>query len=218
MCIRDRYQPTGPGNTPNGDATVDGEYLSKLHGSDEVRSSSTEVVPEQQLSPATKKSTHYTTIGPDRLKTNNVSPSGIVPSLLVIAGLVISIGTLLAFTNWYNQPRSADELLELIEDAKLTPGSDWGQASKEMQEFLDRFPEHQQFSAVQDYYNSLKGQRDEQQFLKSLNNDLDLLPIAKITLSQILKSDTSSPREKITQLNHFITLYAARKDDEVASE
>ena len=87
-----------------------------------------------------------------------------------------------------------------------------------MQEFLDRFPEHQQFSAVQDYYNSLKGQRDEQQFLKSLNNDLDLLPIAKITLSQILKSDTSSPREKITQLNHFITLYAARKDDEVASE
>ena len=57
------------------------------------------------------------------------SSSGVVASLLVLVALLIGIGGLFAFTNWINQPRSAEELLEVISEARLTP-SRLGQASK----------------------------------------------------------------------------------------
>ncbi len=211
------YIPTGQ---QNDNATIDGDYLSQIENSAGLQDSPGNVITDsetQQSRPAADP-THYTTIGPEHLKSENESPAGIVASLLVLVALIAGLGVLLAFTNWYNQPRSAEELLEIIDDAKLTPGSDWGQASKEMQEFLKRFPEHQQFSLVQNHYNTLKNERDEQRFLKSLENNLSQLPIPKVTLRQILESDTFSPSERIIQLKHFVTLYEAQKNDPVVAE
>ena len=62
-----------------------------------------------------------------------------------------------------------------------------------MQEFLERFPDHQQFPTVETHYNGLKDERNEQRFLKSLESDLKELPIAKVTLRQILESEIFHP-------------------------
>ncbi len=199
------------------DVTIEGQYLSEFeHDSeDSVTLADPSLFPQQQAKNQHDK-THYTAIEQDRFKSENESPSGVLASLLVLATLVVGIGALLAFTNWYNQPRTAEELLEIIEEARITPGSDWGQASQEMQEFLERFPEHQEFPLVETHFNTLKDERNEQRFLKSLEVDPRELPIAKVTLRQILRSDSLSPSELASKLEHFVTLYESRKDQEVA--
>ena len=199
------------------DVTIDGQYLSEIqnHSEASLTQADSSHLSQQQAENQRGK-THYTAIEQDRFKSENESPSGVLASLLVLATLVVGIGTLLAFTNWYNQPRTAQELLEIIEEARITPGSDWGQASQEMQEFLERFPEHQEFLLVETHYNNLKDERNDQRFLKSLEVDPGELPIAKVTLRQILGSDGLSPSELADKLEHFVTLYESRKDQEVA--
>lgn len=199
------------------EVTIEGHYLSKIQNlpEDSVTQADSSLLPQQQAENQHDK-THYIAIEQDRFKSNNDSPTGIFASLLVLATLVVGLGALLAFTNWYNQPRTADELLEVIEEARITPGSDWGQASKEMQEFLKRFPDHQQFPSIETHYNALQDERNEQRFLKSLESDLKELPIAKVTLRQILESENLSPGELAGKLKHFVTLYESRKDQEVA--
>ena len=208
------YIPTGQQDNPNTNITIDGEYLSNIEDSD--RESATEPNPDhlkQQSPEKPSELPQYTKVEQDLSAYNNDSPSGILASLIVVSLLVVGVGGLLAFTNWYNHPRKAEELLGIIEDAKLTPGSDWGQASQEMQEFLDRFHDHPQFGLVQDHYNTLRNERDEQRFLKSMEGELEQLPIATITLRQILDNETLSSEETITQLKYFVTIYDARQED-----
>lgn len=199
------------------EVTIEGHYLSEIQNlpEDSDTQADSSLLPQQQAEKQGGK-THYIPIERDRFKSNDESPTGIFASLLVLVVLVVGLGALLAFTNWYNQPRTADELLEIIEEARITPGSDWGQASREMQEFLERFPDHQQFPTVETHYNGLKDERNEQRFLKSLESDLKELPIAKVTLRQILESENLSPDELVNNLEHFVTLYESRRDSEVA--
>ena len=211
------YTPTGQQDTPNTNITIDGEYLSKIEDSNRQSATATNPDNLKQLSPdRPSELPQYTKVEQDLSASNNDSPSGILASLIVVSLFVVGVGGLLAFTNWYNHPREAEELLGIIEDAKLTPGSDWGQASQEMQEFLDRFPDHPQFGLVQDHYNTLKNERNEQQFLKSMEGKLEQLSIAKITLRKILDNETLSSEQTITQLKHFVTIYEAREEDKTA--
>ena len=106
-------------------------------------------------------------------------------------------------------------MLEVISEARLTPGADWGQASKEMKEFIERFPGHDQFSVVENYYNTLRDEREERRFLDTLDDDLANMPAVKITLIQILEQEASNPSLVITKLEHFIALYKVREQDEV---
>ena len=203
----------------NANVTVDGEYFSKIEDSNQ--DSATEKAPDfqkQQSPEDASELPQYTKIERDLSASNNDSPSGVLASLIVVSLFVIGIGGLLAFTNWYNHPRKAEELLGVIEDAKLTPGSDWGQASQEMEEFLDRFPEHPQFGSVKDHYITLKDERAEQQFLKSLEGTLKQLPVAKLTLWKILNNENLSSEETITQLKHYVTIYDAGEKEQMVTD
>ena len=196
--------------------TIDGEYLSNISEFDaEHTLAESDYQDHAKASVGPSKPSHYTDVKNDRLVDEEQSSSGVVASLLVLVALLIGIGGLFAFTNWINQPRSAEELLEVISEARLTPGADWGQASKEMKEFIERFPGHDQFSAVENYYNTLRDEREERRFLDTLDDDLANMPAVKITLIQILEQEASNPGLVITKLEHFIALYKVREQDEV---
>ncbi len=87
-----------------------------------------------------------------------------------------------------------------------------------MEEFLARFPEHPQFGAVKDHYNTLKNEREEQQFLKSLKGTLKQSPVVKLTLGTILNNENLSSEETITQLKHYVTIYDAGEKDQMVAD
>ena len=197
----------------NHENTIDGQYSEEFSPSADPPTVSDEQFHQQDNTGPEGEQTHYTTVERDRFESEKSRPSGVLASLLVLMALIVGVGGLLVFTNWYNQPKSADQLLEIINDAQITPGSDWGQASVEMREFIQRFPEHARFQEVEDYYNKLKSEREEQRFLKWLESTSSEMSVAKLTLRGILKQESDSPEKMMELLENFITLYQNRADD-----
>ena len=109
-----------------------------------------------------------------------------VASVLIALGFLVTIGGIFGFTWWMNRPPTAEELLDHIREARIEPGSDWVQANVEMKDFIQRFPNHQQYEHIKSLHDELAAQRNLQKYIDKLSDQTDSLDVVELQLLDIL--------------------------------
>ena len=156
---------------------------------------------------------HFTRVDPTRTQEKNSQKRGVFASILVAMGFLAVFGGIFAFANHINRAATAEELLEHIFQAKIEPGSDWGQTHTEMREFVERFPNHDKHDEIQQLYDALSTERDLQKYIDKLSRKTETLSVVELQLLTILHTATDDPQAGVVQLETFIATYDAFKSD-----
>jgi len=146
-----------------GKPTKEGSYTGIEENKNEPdEEMSTEAMVSKIDIPVTPPATHYTQVQPGQ-ETGKKSGSR-VSSLLQVLVLLVA-GIVLALATWYMlQPPSADQLIERIHAA--AESADQGSrasnlhAQKDIQEFLSRYPDHEQAGRLRQLRQRLKENQD----------------------------------------------------------
>jgi hypothetical protein len=140
----------------------------------------------------------------------------VIASILIALGFLAAIGGIFAFTNYMNRAATADELLEHILRARIDPGSDWAQAHEEMEDFIGRFPDHDQYEEIKQLHDVLASERDLQKYIDKLSMATESLSVVELQLLSALNTATDDPQTSVVQLESFIATYDAFISDKDA--
>ena len=175
---------------------------------------------ESDTAPATtvdsENQSHFTRVDPTRAEEQNSQKRGVTASILIAVGFLAVIGGIFAFTNYMNRPATADELLEHIMQARIDPGSDWAQAHVEMEEFIGRFPDHDQYEEIKTLHDVLASERGLQKYIYKLSNATESSSVVELQLLAALKIADDDPQAGVAQLESFIATYDAFTSDKDA--
>ena len=173
---------------------------------------------ESNSAPATtvdsEKQSHFTRVDPTRAEEENRQKRGVTASILIAVGFLAVIGGIFSFTNYMNRPATADELLEHIMQARINPGSDWVQAHVEMEEFIGRFPDHDQYEEIKTLHDVLASERGLQKYIDKLSNATESSSVVELQLLAALKLAEDDPQAGVAQLESFIATYDAFTSDQ----
>lgn len=159
---------------------------------------------------------HFTRVDPTRTEEQNNQKRGVTASIMIAVGFLAAIGGIFVFTNYMNRPATADELLKHIMQARINPGSDWAQAHVEMEEFIERFPNHKQHEQIKKQHDALASERALQKYIDTLSKDTQSLSVVELQLLAALKTATEAPQVGVKQLESFIATYATFANDKDA--
>ena len=159
---------------------------------------------------------HFTRVDPTHAQDQSSQKRGVIASILIAVGFLAVIGGIFAFTNYMNRPATAEELLEHILRARIDPGSDWAQAHEEMEDFIGRFPDHDQYEEIKQLHDVLASERDLQKYIDKLSMVTESLSVVELQLLSALNTATDDPQARVVQLKSFIATYDAFISDKDA--
>ena len=139
---------------------------------------------------------HFTRVDPTHAQDQSSQKRGVIASILIAVGFLAVIGGIFAFTNYMNRPATAEELLEHILRARIDPGSDWAQAHEEMEDFIGRFPDHDQYEEIKQLHDVLASERDLQKYIDKLSMVTESLSVVELQLLSALNTATDDPRRR----------------------
>ncbi|MBT4012753.1 MAG: serine/threonine protein kinase [Planctomycetaceae bacterium] len=150
---------------------------------------------------------HFTRVDPTRAEEQTSQKSGMIASILIAIGFLAVVGGIFAFTNYMNRAATAKELLKHILQARIDPGSDWAQAHVEMEDFIARFPDHDQYEEIKQLHDELAAERDLQKYIDQLSKDRESLSVVELQLLLTLDTAAEDPQATVAQLESFIATY-----------
>ncbi|MBT4694101.1 MAG: serine/threonine protein kinase [Planctomycetaceae bacterium] len=159
---------------------------------------------------------HFTRVDPTHAQEQDSQKRGVIASILIAIGFLAVIGGIFAFTNYINRAATADELLEHILQARINPGSDWAQAHTEMEEFIRRFPDHDQYEEIKQLHDVLAAERYLQKYIDRLSRDTGALSVVELQLLSVLNTASDDPQAGVVTLETFIATYDVFKADKDA--
>ena len=187
--------------------TVQGAYETG-EDAEKDESSSTDPMPEEEQATTVEEGprSHFTRVDPSHAEQAN-NKNGVVASVLIALGFLVTIGVIFGFTRWMNRPSTAEELLSHIQQARIEPGSDWIQANEEMKDFIQRFPDHDQYEYIKSLHDELAAERNLQKYIDQLSDKTDSLDVVELQLLDILTLAQQDPKQGVVLLEAFITAY-----------
>jgi chemotaxis protein histidine kinase CheA len=172
---------------------------------------------ESQSAPVTivdaGERSHFTRVDPTRAQEQSSQKSGVIASIFIAAGFLAVVAGIFAFTNYMNRAATAEELLEHIQQARIDPGSDWAQAHTEMEDFLQRFSDHDQYEEIKALHDELAAGRDLQTYIDKLSKDRENLSVVELQLLSALNTASADPPAGVVQLESFIATYDSFTSD-----
>jgi serine/threonine-protein kinase len=150
---------------------------------------------------------HFTRVDPTHAQEQSSQKSGVIASILIAVGFLAVVGCIFAFTNYINRAATAEEVLEHIQRARIEPGSDWIQAHEEIEDFIARFPDHDQYEEIKQLYDELTADRNLQKYISKISKDTELLSVVELQLLSALNTATEDPQAGVVQLTSFIATY-----------
>jgi serine/threonine protein kinase len=172
---------------------------------------------ESQSAPVTivdaGERSHFTRVDPTRAQEQSSQKSGVIASIFIAAGFLVVVAGIFAFTNYMNRAATAEELLEHIQQARIDPGSDWAQAHTEMEDFIQRFSDHDQYEEIKALHDELAAGRDLQKYIDKLSKDRENLSVVELQLLSALNTASDDPPAGVVQLESFIATYDSFTSD-----
>jgi serine/threonine protein kinase len=159
---------------------------------------------------------HFTRVDPTHAQEQSSQKSGVIASILIAVGFLAVVGSIFAFTNYMNRAATAAELLAHIQRARIEPGSDWGQAHQEIEDFVARFPDHDQHKEIKQLHDELTADRNLEKYISKISKDTESLAVVELQLLSALNTATEDPQAGVVQLTSFIATYDTFTSDKDA--